>query len=386
MSEDKPSRKKRYWIGSFSLLFLLIGIGWLLYWIFVGRFSVYTNDAYVHGNEVKVTPQVAGAVEAIFADETDLVEEGSLIISLDSSNYALEMEQLQMALADTVREVASLFQKVASEKAEVVLREAELRQAKLDLSHREGLVETGAVSLEEFQTYETAVIVAEAQLEFAKEQLKADEALIEGTTVETHPRVLQASWALKEAYLNFIRCQIWAPATGFIAKRTAQVGDQVAAGETLLFIVPLDQIWLEANFKETRLKNLRIGQPVTYHADMYGRDVEYHGKVVGFQPGTGNAFALLPPENAAGNWIKIIQRVPVRITIDSEEIKNHPLLLGLSMDVSVDTHDRDGSRLTDTPTSRPLYTTTIYQRQLEQMQHLDRPIQNMIKRSTWVGP
>lgn len=362
-----------------ALFFIIVGICWLLYWIFVGRFYIHTDDAYVHGNPVMLTPQVNAGVKAIYADETDLVEEGQLLVELDTSDYMIAYEEQKKGLASTVREVVALFQDVAAKEAEVVLKAAELRQSELDFAHRKPLVTTGAISVEEYEIYQTEVVVASAALMLSQKQLEMAQALVNGTTVETHPRVLQQVWQLRESYLNIIRCQIWAPATGYIAKRTVQVGDQLAIGDTLLYIVPLDEIWIEANYKENHLRHIRIGQPVEYTADIYGSALKFHGRVVGFQPGSGNAFALLPPENASGNWIKIIQRVPVRIALDGEEIRKHPLFLGLSMRTYVDVHDLDGPVLAPVATMKPLYTTTIYTQQMEQLVAIDPLIDTIIK-------
>ncbi len=377
------NRKKRnLWLLILTIIFFLAGLAWLLYWIFIGRFYVYTEDAYVHGNEVMLTPQVSSGVKAIYAEETDLVEKGQLVVELDRSDYLIAFEEAQKKLASTVRDVVAMFQDVGAKEAEVALRNAELKQAELDFKHRQPLVDTGAVSVEEFEIYQTDVKVAASSLVLAEKQLGMAKALVEGTTVESHPLVQEQVWALRESYLNLIRCQVWAPVTGYVAKRSVQVGDQVNEGDTLLYIVPLDDIWIEANYKETQLKNVRIGQPVEYTADIYGGGVKFHGEVVGFQPGSGNAFALLPPENASGNWIKIIQRVPVRIRLDPEEIRKHPLLLGLSMRTYVNVHDTSGKMLALVPTMKPIYTTTIYSKQMEEMVEIDPVIEEIIKQNS----
>jgi membrane fusion protein, multidrug efflux system len=379
----KNQQKRKRWLLSLGALFLLIGICWFFYWLLIGRFYVYTEDAYVTGNQVPLTPQVSSGIKAIYADETDLVQKGQLVVELDRSNFEIRVEELKKTLANQVREVASLFQDVEAKKASVILRAAELRQAELDYKHREPLVKTGAVSVEEFETFQTNVVVAAAALCFAEKDLEAAKTLVEGTTVETHPRVQAAVWDLRQSYLDLIRCQILSPVTGFMAARSAQVGDQVKIGDTLLFIVPLDYTWIEANYKETQLKNVRIGQSVHFTADLYGRGITYHGKVVGFQPGSGNAFSLLPPENAAGNWIKIIQRVPVRVSIEPEELLQNPLFLGLSTRVTTDIHDTSGKKLAQVPTFSPIYTTEIYSKQLEEMAALDPLIHDLIENNKY---
>jgi len=382
----KPStstHKRNLWMAGLAVLFLLIGIAWLLYWLLVGRFYVYTEDAYVHGNQVMLTPQVTAGVKAIFADETDLVQQGQLVVELDSSNFLIRIEELKKNLANQVRDVSYLFRDAQAKLALVKVREAELRQAELDLCHRKPLVQTGAVSREEFETFETIVVVTKENLVYAEKEYGAALSLIQGTDIETHPRVQQAVWELRQAYLDLIRCQIWSPVTGYIAKRSVQVGDQVAVGQTLLYIVPLDYIWVNANYKETQLSHVRIGQPVTFTADLYGKGVEYHGQVIGLQPGSGNAFSLLPPENASGNWIKIIQRVPVRISVDPQEIKKNPLVLGLSMRVSVDVHDVSGPKLAEQPTLMPIYTTPIYTTQVDDLFEFDPIIRELIDKNIY---
>ncbi|MCC5832809.1 MAG: efflux RND transporter periplasmic adaptor subunit [Chlamydiales bacterium] len=378
-----PNHKRRNrWLLTLVVIFLLAGLVWFLYWIFIGRFYVYTEDSYVHGNQVMLTPQVSAGVAAIYAEDTDLVEQGQLVVELDQSDHLIAFEEAQERLAQTVRDVVALFQDVGAKEAEVILREARLKQAELDLKHRQPLVETGAVSVEEYEIYRTDVQVAASSLELAEKELEMAKARVEGTTVRTHPLVQEQVWVLRQSYLNLIRCRVWAPVTGFVAKRSVQVGDQVKEGDTLLFIVPLDDIWIEANYKETHLRNVRIGQPVEYTADIYGGGVKFHGKVVGFQPGSGNAFALLPPENASGNWIKIVQRVPVRISVDPEEIRCHPLFLGLSMRTHIDVHDTSGKMLAETPTMRPIYSTTIYSKQMEEMAEVDPVIEEIIKQNS----
>ncbi len=372
------NRKRNIWLFVVGALFLILGIVWFLYWLFIGQFYVSTEDAYVHGNQVNLNPQVEAGVRAIWAEETDLVTRGQLVVELDSTDYLIQFEERKKKLGDTVREISSIFQQVEAKKAKVSLQEAEKEQAELDWRHRIPLAQIGAVSQEEYEIYQTKLKIAEANLLFAQEDLKATEALVMGTTVTTHPKVEEAVLGVKMAYLNLIRCRILSPVTGYIAKRKVNVGDHVRVGDYLLVIVPLEEIWVEANYKETQLGKVRIGQPVSFTADIYGRGVKYHGKVVGFQSGSGNAFALLPAENASGNWIKIIQRVPIRIEPVIQEIIQHPLLLGLSLGVTTDVHDVSGKMLAARATMQPLYTTPIYQENYEEMETITSVIQEII--------
>lgn len=359
-------------------LFLLIGGIWFVFWVAHGRFYVSTEDAYVHGNRVMLTPQVSAGVVTIYAEETDLVQQGQVVVDLDRSKLELRLEAAKEQLGGVVRTVAGYFYAAQAQRAELELRCATLHQAQLDLAHRHGLAETGAISVEEFEQYQTAVDVARAAVEAAGRQFDTAEAMIEGVDVTTHPEVLAAITALRQAYLDLIYCRILAPATGYIAKRRVQVGDFVLAGQTLLEIVPLDQIWVEANYKETQLKRARIGQPVTFSADMHGSGLKYHGHVIGFQAGSGNAFALLPPQNASGNWIKIVQRVPIRISIPEAELLQHPLLLGLSLHVTLDTHDLSSNILSSVAVDQPLYTTDIYATQFAQLDEITALIDQII--------
>lgn len=386
VSEKEPTdskRKRNLWLIILAILFVVIGLSWFFYWLLVGQYDVYTEDAYISGNEVMLTPQVASGVQTIYTDETHFVEEGELIVELDNSDYLIRFEELKSQLANKVMEVSKLFQNVQARQAEVDLKLAQLKQAELDFKHREPLVKTGAVSTEQFETYQTNVKVADAAYLFAQKELAAAQSLIAGSDLKTHPIIQEAAWNLREAYLNLIRCQIRAPVTGYVAKRTVQAGDQVKVGQILLYIVPLDDIWIEANYKETQLKNVRIGQSVRFTADLYGKNVKYLGKIIGFQPGSGNAFSLLPPQNASGNWIKIVQRIPVRISIDPEQIRKNPLLLGLSMKVTVDVHDRSGPQLALCPVREPLYSTKIFIKQKEQMAHIESLIQEIIQKNQY---
>lgn len=360
-------------------VFAIALILWLLYYIFVGRFYVETDDAYVQGNQVMLTPQVASSVVAIYADNTDLVEQGQLVVELDKSNFLIALEEKKKNLANTVREVARLFENVGEQEALVEVRQSELDQQNYYLENRQDLKGTGAISVEDYETSSTNVSTAQANVTYALKQLTAAKVLVAGTTIESHPRVQAAVNELKEAYLNLIRCDVISPARGYVARRSVQVGDYVPAGTTLMMIVPLDFLWFDANYKETQLKNVRIGQPVEFTADLYGKGVTFHGTVLGFTGGTGSAFALLPAQNATGNWIKIVQRLPVRISIDPSEIKEHPLFIGLSIRSSIDVHDTNGRMLCLSPQIEPVYATFIYDRQTQELESKAREINEIIE-------
>jgi membrane fusion protein (multidrug efflux system) len=336
-----PKRKKI--LSIIATVFIIAAIGWGAYWLLYGRFSEDTDDAYVQGNVVQITPQVAGTVAKIYVDDTNIVKPGQPLVSLDPSDVDVSVTQAEAQLAQTVREVRTLYASQAQASANVALREAELARAKDDLARRKGLSGSGAVSAEEIRHAETAVSSAEAAVTAAKEQLASDRALTEGTTVAQHPNVQRAAAQLQEAMLAQSRTTLYAPVGGEVAKRNTQVGQRINVGTPLMAIIPLHQLWVDANFKEGQLRQMRIGQRATVVADLYGSKVKYDGKVVGLAAGTGSAFALLPAQNATGNWIKVVQRLPVRIELDPKQLAEHPLRIGLSMTVDVDLHDQSGS-------------------------------------------
>lgn len=329
-------------IGS---VFVVAAIAYGTYWALVSRFIEDTDNAYVQGNVVLVTPQIAGTVTKIHADDTSLVSAGQPLVSLDTADADVTLAQAEAQLAQTVREVRTLFAAQAQSGANVAMREAELERAKDDLGRRKALAGSGAVSSEEIHHAENAVRAAQAALAAAREQLASGRALTVGTNVASHPNVQRAIARVQEAMLSQARSTLHAPVAGEIAKRNVQVGQRVAPGAPLMAIVPLDQLWVDANFKESQLRDMRVGQTVTLTADLYGSKVQYEGKITGLGAGTGAAFALLPAQNATGNWIKVVQRIPVRISLNPKDLAEHPLRIGLSMHAEVNLRDQSGPRM-----------------------------------------
>ncbi|HEY2255725.1 MAG TPA: efflux RND transporter periplasmic adaptor subunit, partial [Variovorax sp.] len=340
-----PNNQRRRALTGLAAVVVLAGLGWGIYEWVVGSHYESTDNAYVQGNIIQITPQISGTVMAIMADDTDLVKAGQPLVELDPSDAKVAFEQAQAALAQAVRQARTLYVNNASLAAQVSLREADivraqsdLGRAQDDLKRRQALAGNGAVSKEELNHTETAVAAAksslaaaQASLLAAREQLSSNQSLTDGTSVQEHPSVLAAAAKLREAYLATQRVEMPAPVEGYVAKRTVQLGQRVSAGSPMMSIVPLNQLWVDANFKEVQLRNIRIDQPVKLTADLYGKKVEYDGRVAGLGVGTGAAFALLPAQNATGNWIKVVQRVPVRIALDPEQLKANPLRVGLSM-------------------------------------------------------
>jgi membrane fusion protein (multidrug efflux system) len=340
-TQAAPKRKKILLIiGS---IFAVIGIAWVADWALFTRFIEDTENAYVSGNVVQVTPQVAGTVTKIYVDDTNVVKAGQPLVSLDTADADVALAQAEAQLAQTVREVRTLYSGQAQSQATVTMRETDLARAREDLNRRKALAGSGAVSAEELRHAENTVAAEQSAVNAANEALASGRAMTGGTSVATHPNVLRAAARVQEVLLSQTRATLYAPVGGEIAKRNVQVGQRINPGAPLMAIVPLEQLWVDANFKESQLRKMRVGQSVKLTADLYGGKVEFDGKVVGLGAGTGSAFALLPAQNATGNWIKVVQRIPVRIALDPKQLAEHPLRVGLSMHAEVDLHDQSGS-------------------------------------------
>ncbi len=350
--------KRKILLAFFGALALSAVIGWALYYFLSARFYESTEDAYVNGNVVQITPQVTGTIIAVRADDTQLVKAGDPLISLDPADAKVALAQAQANLAQTVRQTRTLYANTHAQQATVIQRQADLSRARNDLQRRLKLLQAGAVSQEEIAHLRDSIKSAQAALNAAQQQLVANLALTEHTSIAKHPNVLAAAAKVREVYLNAARSELPAPISGYVAKRAAQVGQRVAPGAPLMAIVSLDEVWVDANFKEVQLKKIRIGQPVELKADAYGSSVTYHGHISGFAAGTGSAFALLPAQNASGNWIKIVQRLPIRITLDKEELQKHPLRIGFSMHAKVNLRNTRNANLSTPPS--PHYQTKVF--------------------------
>ena len=318
------------------------GLAYGAYWFAFQRHYETTDDAYVASDIVQVTSEVPGTVIRVSADDTQSVTSGQTLVELDPADAQVAMSAAEADLARTVRQVRALYAQQDQLQAAVDERRTQLERATSDYQRRESLKEGGAVSAEELAHGRDAIAEIKATLAGTEQQLQANLAQTENTSLFNHPQVLAAEARVRDAALALRRMHISAPVAGVVAKRGVQVGQHIAAGAPLMAIVPLDNAWVDANFKESQLSRVRIGQPVVLHADLYGDDVDYHGKVVGVSAGSGSAFALLPAQNASGNWIKIVQRLPLRIALDAKELKDHPLRVGLSMQVKVDVADESG--------------------------------------------
>jgi len=382
-----PSSRKKLLLAA-TLTFIVIGVIYAAWWLLFAAHYESTDDAYVHGNLVQVTAQVPGTVIGIEADDTQLIRRGDVLVKLDPTDAEVGVRQAEAALAQTVRRTQMLYAQNEALEADIGVRQANLERAQADLDkagsdlkRRQTLARSGGVSGEEILHAETAykaaqsgVAQAKAALAAARSTLRTNQALTINTTVAHHPDVLQAAAQLRKAWLAQARSKLLAPVSGMVAQRSVQVGQHVAAGAPLMTVVPLHQIWVEANFKENQLRRMEPGQPAKVTADLYGDKVVYTGRVEGIDAGTGSAFALLPAQNATGNWIKVVQRVPVRIALDPKQVAEHPLRIGLSMQVEVDIRKpQQAEKPAGTPT--PL-ETDVY---AEQMKGVDQVIAKIIQ-------
>jgi membrane fusion protein (multidrug efflux system) len=345
-----------------ATVFVLAGIGWYLLYVFVFSLREVTDDAYVSGNQVNVSSQVPGTVIAVLADDTQLVKKGQDLVKLDPTDSEVTLAKARSALANAVRQVRQQTEMASQYDAAIASRKLELARTEADLKRRQPLLADKAIAPEEVAHAQEAVENAKAALELAQRQSAASHALVDGISIAENPSVMQAKAAFRDAWINAERNAIVAPVDGYVAQRAVQVGSRIQPGQQLLTIIPLHDLWIDANYKESQLRNVRIGQAAEIESDLYGGSAQFHGKVVGLGAGTGAAFALLPPQNASGNWIKVVQRVPVRIALDAAELDKHPLRIGLSTSVKVDTHERNGPVLAAAPVIRPIAETDVYAR------------------------
>jgi membrane fusion protein (multidrug efflux system) len=356
--------KRRAILFVIALVFALAGIAWYLLWLFIWSQREVTDDAYVSGNQVIVSAQVPGTVVAVLADDTQRVEAGQALVKLDPTDADVALAKAKSALANAVRQVRQQTEMASQYDAAIAARRLELSRAQADLQRRQPLLADKAIAPEEVAHAREAVDTAKAGLDLATRQSAAAHALVDGTDVAGNASVVQAKAAFREAWINAERNAIVAPVGGYVAQRSVQVGSRVQPGQPLLTIIPLHDLWVDANFKESQLAHIRIGQPAKVESDLYGGSVEFEGKVVGLGAGTGSSFALLPPQNASGNWIKVVQRVPVRISIDPQQLEKHPLRIGLSTAVRVDTHERSGRMLADAGGGTAVAQTDVYARDI----------------------
>lgn len=341
-SPDEQARKRKRALLTLVTVFFCVALLYAVYWFFVARWQETTDDAYVAGHVVQITPQVGGTVKAVFVQDADEVKAGDLLVELDDADSRVALDQAEAALARAVREVRVMNVRNEALRAEVAIRQSEVDRLMADLSRRETIAQRGFVSREDYTHLQDALRMARSALIAAREQLTANRAMTDGADIANHPAVLGAAAQMEAAWLAWSRTHITAPVSGQVAKRNVQLGQHVEAGTPLMAVIPLERLWVEANFKEVQLGKMRVGQSVTLSADLYGSRVLYRGHIEGLAAGTGSAFALLPAQNATGNWIKVVQRVPVRVELDPADLTKYPLRIGLSMQATVDLRNEGG--------------------------------------------
>jgi membrane fusion protein (multidrug efflux system) len=352
--------KRRRILTIVAAVFALLGLLWFVLWYVVLSEREKTDDAYVSGNQVTVTAQIAGTVVGVYANNTELVNAGQVLVRLDPTDAETALNRATSALAQAVRQVHQQQAQAGQYDAQIARARLELARAEEDLARRSPLLADQAIASEEVRHAEESVAMARANLAQAQRQADAAHALVDGVSVRDNPTVQSARAAYRDAYVNAGRNAIVAPVAGFVALRSVQLGQRIQAGAALLDVVPLQNLWIDANFKEGQLRNLRLGQPTEVRSDLYGGNVLFHGTVIGMAAGTGAAFSLLPAQNASGNWIKVVQRVPVRVSIAPADLARHPLRIGLSTTVTVDTHDRRGAMLAAVPGAGTGTSTNVY--------------------------
>ena len=368
-AEDGRSRTIRRRL--FVILGVAVAVGaliWLIYWLVIGRNHVATDNAYVDANIAEITPLVSGSVTRVLVADTQSVKAGQPLVVIDPTDFQVGLAQAQAQAAQAERRVRGYFANAQALAGQVAARDSDITRAdaqidgaqadfdraRTELGRRERLAASGAVSGDELTAAQNQFSTAKAALEVARAgraQAIANRgaavgaqdvngALISGSAVESNPEVAAARANVSVAKLNLERTTLRAPFDGVIAKKDVAVGQRAQVGASLMSVVPLSQVYVNANFKEVQLRKVKIGQPVTLTADLYGGGVKYHGRVAGFAGGTGAAFSLIPAQNATGNWIKVVQRLPVRVTLDPAELRSHPLRVGLSMKADIDVSDR----------------------------------------------
>jgi membrane fusion protein (multidrug efflux system) len=361
-----PTKSSRGLLLRILIAVVLLGIiGWAVWYFVEGRWYEGTDDAYVNGNVVQITPQIAGTVTSIGADDGDRVHTGDVLVQFDPSDADVALAEAKANLANTVRKVRGLYSSVNGAQADVAARQVAVDKARADYNRRRDLAKSGAISAEELSHASDALTTAESGLITSQQQYQTSKVLVDDTVVASHPDVQASVAKLRAAFLDDVRTTLVAPVDGYVAKRSVQVGQRVQPGAPLMAVVPLHGVWIDANFKETQLAKMRLGQPVEIDSDVYGSSVKYKGTVESLGVGTGSAFSLLPAQNATGNWIKIVQRIPVRVTFtDPKDLDQHPLRLGMSLKVDVNLHDQSGPTLAQQSPTQPLFSTDIYKQQL----------------------
>ncbi|ELX8380511.1 multidrug efflux MFS transporter periplasmic adaptor subunit EmrA [Providencia vermicola] len=357
--KTKKETRRKVWMVIASIIIVLLFVAYGAYWFLVLRFQEYTDDAYVSGVQVPIIAQTTGNVTQVNFENTDLVKAGDVLVVLDKTNAQLAYEQAKHDLATTVRKTKELYINGDEYLAQIQKNRISLAQAQKDYQRRVALGRSGTISKEDLQHSQEAVQLAQAALDISIQQYNANRALLRNTELKKQPAIQQAADNVRNAWITLQRTEVKSPITGYVSRRNVQVGSQVSPQGSLMAVVPVQPVWVDANFKETQLEKVRIGQPVTLTSDFYGDDIVYTGKVVGLDMGTGSAFSLLPAQNATGNWIKVVQRLPVRVELEPEQVAKYPLRIGLSMNATIDIKDQNGPVLAEIQRETPAFESDV---------------------------
>ena len=356
--QRNKKRQRKNALMFLTFIFIAIGVGWGVYWYLVLRHYESTDNAYVAGNQVQIQSQVSGSVMTVNVDNTDFVQSGTVLVELDPRDAELALDKAKTELANSVRQTRQHIINSRQLQANIDVKRSELGRLQNDLKRREVLGSSNLIGKEELQHARESVVSAKAALDMAVEQYNANQAIVLNSPIEKQPAVEQAATQVRNAWLALQRTKIVSPVDGYVSRRSVQIGSQITPSTPLMAIVPSSGMWIDANFKETQLADMRIGQPAKVTADFYGKDVVFNGTVVGLDMGTGSAFSLLPAQNASGNWIKVVQRLPVRIVLDPAQLEERPLRIGLSTEVTIDTLNKDGKVLSKGMRDAPAYHTS----------------------------
>ncbi|MEZ2759929.1 multidrug efflux MFS transporter periplasmic adaptor subunit EmrA [Providencia vermicola] len=356
--QRNKKRQRKNALMFLTFIFITIGVGWGVYWYLVLRHYESTDNAYVAGNQVQIQSQVSGSVMTVNVDNTDFVQSGTVLVELDPRDAELALDKAKTELANSVRQTRQHIINSRQLQANIDVKRSELGRLQNDLKRREVLGSSNLIGKEELQHARESVVSAKAALDMAVEQYNANQAIVLNSPIEKQPAVEQAATQVRNAWLALQRTKIVSPVDGYVSRRSVQIGSQITPSTPLMAIVPSSGMWIDANFKETQLADMRIGQPAKVTADFYGKDVVFNGTVVGLDMGTGSAFSLLPAQNASGNWIKVVQRLPVRIALDPAQLEERPLRIGLSTEVTIDTLNKDGKVLSKGMRDAPAYHTS----------------------------
>ncbi len=376
----KPTRSRA--LGWFTLVLILAGVAWFCYWFFYLQYYESTDDAYANGNFINLNSVISGAVVAFYADNTDRVKEGQLLVELDRTNYEAIYQRELATLASVALHVRQLYDEVEINRANVRNKQTELKRSKIDYNDRVKLRQSNpaAVAQEDLVNAEQAFLAAQFNLQQTESQLESALSAAGNTTPEHHPLIMQQRATIRTAYYNLQHCSIYAPQNGYVAQRSVDVGEWITPTTNLMAVIPTHHVWVDANFKETQLRKMRIGQPTIVWFDLYGSKVKYEGKVIGIASGTGSVFSLIPPQNATGNWIKIVQRLPVRISLDEQTTQEFPIRLGISAEVNVDVTNQNLPLLAPTPPDKPVAKTRVFDIHLSELnQILDKIINDNLQ-------